>query len=72
MVAAAGLAAPNASRAGRDRRCNDFARMPANARWSASGNANGAGYGGMAGDTVLVEDGRVRGSPESQEMSLPY
>ena len=51
---------------------NDFARMPANARWSASGNANGAGYGGMAGDTVLVEDGRVRGSPESQEMSLPY
>jgi hypothetical protein len=46
--------------------------MRASVRWNASGNANGAGYGGMAGDTALLEGGLVRGSRESQEISLPY
>jgi hypothetical protein len=46
--------------------------MRANVRWSASGNANDAGEGGMGGDTAFVEGRLERGSRESQEMSLPY
>jgi hypothetical protein len=44
-------------------RCNVFARTRANVRWSASGNENDAGEGGMAGATVFVAGGLVRGSP---------
>jgi hypothetical protein len=44
----------------------------ASVRWSASGNANDAGKGGMAGIAVLLAGGPARGSRESQEMSLPY
>jgi hypothetical protein len=53
-------------------RYNGSARMRANVRWSASGNANDAGEGGMGGDTAFVEGRLERGSRESQEMSLPY
>jgi hypothetical protein len=54
------------------RRCNGFVRTRANERWSASGNGNDAGAGGMAGATVFLAGGLVRGSRESPEISLPY
>ena len=47
-----------------DRRVNGFARMPAGARWNASGNENGAGEGVAAGSHTLAERGHGRGSRE--------
>jgi hypothetical protein len=72
MARAAGLAAMSASSVRDGHRCNVFARTRANVRWSASGNENDAGEGGMAGATVFVAGGLVRGSRESPEISLPY
>lgn len=62
----------NASGVRGDHRCNGFARTRADVRWSASGNGNDAGEGGMAGATVFVGGGLLRGSRESLEISLPY
>lgn len=65
----------NASCARGGRRCNGFARMPAGARWSASGNESGAGDGGTPGAAIFLKGGPVRGSheiPSHSEMSLTY
>ena len=70
-TAATGRAATSASCGRGDRRGNDSARMRASARWSASGNASGAGDGDRRG-TIFLGGGPVRGSREHQEMSLPY
>jgi len=65
----------SASCARGDRRVNGSARMPAGARWNASGNENGAGEGVAAGSHTLAKRGHGRGSREhhsSPEMSLTY
>jgi hypothetical protein len=72
MAAATGPAATSASCARGAHRCSGSVRRRAGVRWSASGNANDAGKGGMAGIAVLRAGGLARGSRESQEMSLPY
>jgi hypothetical protein len=65
----------SASCAHGDRRVNGSARMPAGARWNASGSENGAGEGVAAGPHTLAERGHGRGSREHHfqfEMSLTY
>ena len=59
-----------ASCACRDRRYNDSVRMPAGARWSASGNASGVGKGGMPGGGIFLASGPARGSRESYRDEL--
>lgn len=54
----------SASCARGDRRVNDSARMPAGARWNASGSESGAGTGVAAGFYILAERGHGRGSRE--------
>lgn len=71
MPAAIGLAATKDSSGSHGRRCSDFAHMPASVPWSGFGNGSGAGEEDTAG-IVAPESGGVRGSRESQEMSLPY
>jgi hypothetical protein len=53
------------------RHCNDSARMLASVPWSGFGNGSAAGESDTA-DIVVAESGRMRGSLESQQMSLPY
>jgi len=75
MPAATGPAVTNASCVRGGRRCNGSARKPAGARWSASGNASGAGGADTPGIVIFQEGTPKRGSPESQdrpEMSLTY
>jgi len=65
----------SASCARGDRRVNGSARMPAGARWNASGSENGAGEGVATGSHTLAELGPGRGSREhhsQSEMSLTY
>jgi len=47
-----------------DRRVNGSARMPAGARWNASGNGSGAGEGVGARFIIFAERGHGRGSRE--------
>lgn len=54
----------SASCARDDRRVNGSARMPAGARWNASGNGSGAGEGIAARPIVSAERGHGRGSRE--------
>ena len=71
MPAATGPVATSASCARGAHRCNGSVCRSASVRWSASGNANDAGKGGMADIAVLRAGGPARGSRESQAMSLP-
>jgi hypothetical protein len=75
MTAATGRVAMSASCARGGRRCNGSARMPAGARWSASGSGSGAGDGDTPGTAIFREGGPGRGSreiPSHSEMSLTY
>lgn len=70
-TAATDRGATSASCARGDRRGSGSARKRASARWSASGNASGAGGGHMLG-AIFREGGPGRGCHETPEMSLPY
>ena len=72
MAPAAAQAAMNASCVRGARHCNGSVRTCASVRWSASGNASGAGKEGTADTVIFLEGDPLRGGSESQEMSLPY